>query len=159
MFRFSGSALIGLTVAILLIQTGCNKSSGGPTYTDKDFIGTWIEEVPQQLDDNNPRKRKIERIDPNLRLITVNADGTWAMALADTSGNAIAGGKQMEGKWTYDNGTFSFEVTKNGLGDKFAQWKPAGVTGFSPAQAGKGTAGVCTLVHENGEGATYNRKP
>lgn len=159
MYRTIGSAVVGLSVAVLLMQMGCNKGNSGAVFSDKDFIGTWVEQPPQPVDDNNPRKRKIERVDPNLRLITVNSDGTWAMALADSSGNAVAGGKQMEGKWTYDNGTFAFEVTKNGLGDKFAQWKPAGVTGFSPPASGKGLAGSCTMVHESGEGVAYNRKP
>lgn len=152
------SVCVGFSIIILMSAVGCGKGGKGPDYSDKDFIGTWVEVPPADAGDpNNPRMRKIERLDPNLRLLTVNQDGTFTMVLADTNGNPVGGGKQMEGKWTYDNGYFSFEITKNSLGEKFSNWKPAGVTGFTSEPSEKLASG-CTLVHENGEGVTYKRK-
>lgn len=159
MCRAFRNSLIGLSVLMLLLPLGCSKGKTGPQFTDKDFIGTWIEEPPADSGVvNNPRYAKIARLDSNMRLLTVNQDGTFTLALADTSGNPVAGGKTMEGKWKYDNGDFSFEVTKNGLGDKLAPWKPNAVSGFIGGSDGKGSATGCTLIHENGEGVTYKRK-
>lgn len=152
------SVWMGIAIVLLLSAMGCGKGSKGPQFSDKDFIGTWIEEPPADSNEpDNPRVRKIERLDPNLRLLTINQDGTFTMALADSNGNPVGGGKQMEGKWTYDNGYFSFEITKNSLGEKFTNWKPAGVTGFT-ADKNEKLASGCTLVHENGEGVAYKRK-
>lgn len=142
------TALLG---SFALFQ-GCGKGEAKP-LTSQDFVGSWLEVRDDTAMQQNQRVVKVERLSDKLRKLTLNADGTFKIELAEPDGSVADAGKALSGTWKLDEQVFTCEDVKNSLGSKFAGWTLFTVGTLST----EGGATRCTISHTNGDLVMYRK--
>ncbi len=148
--------LLSLGAAVLLATTtslvGCGRAKPAPLKSDQ-FLGTWIE-LPDALPKSN-RVATPKRASPKMRKITLNADGTFKMELADNNGN-VSETKNITGQWKLEESVLIFDEAqiKNGLGKSFDGWLPAATS--ATVEETNGETRI-SLTHKDGGYVVYKK--
>lgn len=141
-------------VATLILATGFIGCESKQELKDEYLVGVWVEipDAPQA----SPRFKPAPRLAPQMRKLTAEPDGTFALTLSDAQGKGDAG-KAIRGKWKISGPDYVLEAAENKLGDKFKPWTPTFVS-MNPPEAGAPAPSECTVVHEDGSQARYKKQ-
>jgi hypothetical protein len=87
-----------LAAVAIVALAGCESKQPDPTDIRGQITGVWLEAREAE---GSPKVGPGAVVKPkSLQLLTINADGTYVLQLAEANGNPI-GSKAVKGKWTW----------------------------------------------------------
>ena len=135
-------------VAVLLVIAGCDSSPSAAAWNKSDVAGMWLEIAARP----NVRAAAPRLAPAHLRRLTLDAGGTFTLALVAIDGGAVDESKSAKGTWKVNGEYIEFAVTESTLDDALKGLIPHSSPGKTKQALPDGGTGEAMTVEDTAGG-------